>query len=273
MTAPAGPGEAVERLGRLVARLRGPDGCPWDREQTIESVRAYLVEEAHEVAAAIDGGDRGELAEELGDLLFQVVFVAHLGAEEEAFDLATVADGIHAKMVERHPHVFAVATSAEAVPTDAAGVRRAWERRKAPAEGGGSHLDGVPATLPALTAAYRLTQKAAGVGFDWPDAAAVVAKVREELAEVEAEVPADEPAARQRLGEELGDLLFAVANLARHHGVDPESALAATNRKFRRRFAAIEATLAADGRQLADADLAEMDAAWEAVKRRERESG
>jgi len=267
----------IGELHRLIVRLRAPDGCPWDREQTLGDLRAYLLEEAHEVAAAIDAGDLDELASELGDLLFQVVFVARLGEEAGAFDLARVIDGIRTKMVERHPHVFG-----DERLEDAAAVRRTWERRKLERreeEGDRrSLLAGVPASLPALTAAYRITQKAAGVGFDWPDAAGVMEKVREELAEVEEVLDGDagegeaepgrERPGRERLKEELGDLLFAVANLARHLGVDPEAALAAGNLKFRRRFEGVEERFARRGRSLAEASLEEMDREWEAEKRR-----
>ena len=260
----------IRKLVDLVARLRAPDGCPWDREQTIDDLRAYVVEEAHEVAAAISSGDRGELAGELGDLLFQIVFACRLGAEEGAFDLGAVIDRVHAKMVERHPHVFGAERLA-----DADAVRRSWERaklaRKAADSSPGaapSLLDGVPASLPALVAAYRMTQKAAGVGFDWPDAASVAAKVREELGELEGALAGD--GSPESVREELGDLLFAVANLARHLGADPEAALAACNQKFRRRLAAVEADLDREGRTLADATLAEMDALWDEAKRRER---
>jgi MazG family protein len=288
MTPSSDTGPDIGELHRLIVRLRAPDGCPWDREQTLGDLRAYLLEEAHEVAAAIDAGDLDELAGELGDLLFQVVFIARLGEEAGAFDLARVIDGIRAKMIERHPHVFG-----DERLEDAAAVRRTWERRKLERRGEDgarrSLLAGVPASLPALTAAYRITQKAAGVGFDWPDAAAVLEKVREELAEVEevldgdahGEVAGDgeaeergrERPGRERLKEELGDLLFAVANLARHLGVDPEAALAAGNLKFRRRFEGVEERFARRGRSLAEASLEEMDREWEAEKRRRRGSG
>ncbi len=195
-------------------------------------------------------------------MLFQIVFLSHLGAEEGSFDLGRVIDGVHAKMVERHPHVFGRERLA-----DAAAVVRSWEGRKAAAKDGAtSVLDGVPASLPALVATYRMTQKAAGVGFDWPDVRGVVAKVREELGELEAALADDD---RRAAGEEVGDLLFAVANLARHLGADPEAALAASNGKFRRRFAAVEAALEERGRSLADATLEEMDTLWDEAKRRE----
>lgn len=268
------PPPRLERLRRLVARLRAPDGCPWDREQTLGDLRAYLLEEAHEVAAAIDSGDAVELAGELGDLLFQAVFIGRLAEEAGSFTLAEVIDRVVDKMVDRHPHVFGTPASradpdGTESPTDAAAVARAWERRKARQRSAGSLLSGVATSLPALIGAYRLTQKAAGIGFDWPDAAAVAAKVREELVEVED--AAAQPGDREAVAEELGDLLFAVANLARHHGVDPEAALASANLKFRRRFAQVEQRLAAAGRELAEVDLETMDAAWEEVKRAERD--
>lgn len=251
----------LQKLLDLVARLRAPDGCPWDREQGLESVRAYLLEEAHETAAAIDSGDWDELAAELGDLLFQVAFLGRLAEEAGAFHLSQVIDGVHDKMVARHPHVFG-----DEVLEDAEAVRQAWERRKLQKEqksGRGSLLSGVANTLPSLLAAYRLTQKAAGVGFDWPDAASVLAKMEEETAELREALAADD---REALREEVGDLLFTVANLARKLDVDPESALAGTNGKFRRRFAAVEAGLAARGKTPADSTLEEMDELWEQAK-------
>jgi nucleoside triphosphate diphosphatase len=261
----------LARLVALVARLRAPDGCPWDREQTLTDVRGYLLEEAHELAAAIDAGGWEAIGEELGDLLFQAAFVVRLGEEAGALTAGGVVDGILAKMVARHPHVFA----GEPLP-DAAAVARAWERRKvaegAQTAGDGpprSLLDGVPASLPALLAAYRTTQKAAGVGFDWPDAGGVLAKLDEEVAELKAELGDGEgEGGRERIAGELGDLLFTVANLARKLGVDPEAALAATNRKFRRRFRHVEEGLAAAGKRLDQASLAEMDALWEEAKTR-----
>jgi ATP diphosphatase len=249
-----------QKLLDLVARLRAPDGCPWDREQDLPDVRAYLLEEAHELAAAIDSGNAEDLAEELGDLLFQTAFIGRLGEERGAFTVREVVDGVHRKMVERHPHVF----GSESLP-DAEAVRQAWERRKLKSEPGKtSLLQGVPLGMPALLGAYRLTQKASGVGFDWPDASAVLAKVDEELAELREALPS-----REKVQEELGDLLFTLANLARKLEIDPEAALAAANLKFRRRFSAVEATLAERGRNPGEAELAEMDEIWDAVKREE----
>lgn len=246
----------------LVARLRAPDGCPWDREQGLGEVRAYLVEEAHELAAAIDGGDWGEITGELGDLLFQAAFIGRLAEEAGACELDAVIDGIRRKMVARHPHVFGGEELA-----DSAAVRAAWELRKLREEPGrASLLAGVPASLPALLGAYRLTQKAAGVGFDWPAAAAVLDKADEEVAELRRALDGGAAAA---VREEVGDLLFTVANLARKLEIDPEAALAAANRKFRRRFEHVERGLAAHGERLGEATLAAMDALWEEAKRQE----
>ena len=259
----------LSHLLTLVERLRAPDGCPWDREQTLPDLRAYLLEEAHETAAAIDSGSWPAVAAELGDLLFQAAFIARLAAEQGAFSLSDVIEGVHAKMVARHPHVFGGEQLA-----DAKAVRETWERRKVAgrSSGGGSLLDGVAPSLPALVASYRMTQKAAGVGFDWPDAAAVLDKVDEELFELRRELAADQPS-KAAAAAELGDVLFTVANLARKLDVDPEAALAATNLKFRRRFAHIESVLARDGRSVNDAELDEMDRLWHEAKEAERGGG
>jgi MazG family protein len=254
----------------LVTRLRAPDGCPWDRRQTLQDLRAYLIEEAHEAAAAIDAEDWDELTAELGDLLFQIAFVGRLAQEEDRPGLAAAIEAVHTKMIERHPHVFG---NEDERLEDAEAVQQAWERRKvrkARKEGRErSLLDGIAPSLPALTAAYRMTQKAAGVGFDWPDTEGVVAKIDEELAEVrEALAQGDEEAIR----DEVGDLLFTVANLARKLDLDPEAALAATNRKFRHRFHRVEAGLANQGRKLEEACLEEMEEHWQAAKRSRRET-
>lgn len=266
-------------LLELVTRLRAPDGCPWDRKQRLEDVRTYLLEEAHETAAAIDEGDWNELAGELGDLLFQVAFIGTLAHEAGAFSLGEVISRVHEKMVARHPHVFGGDELA-----DAREVEEAWERRKVAERGEGhSLLTGVAPSLPALAAAYRLTQKAGAVGFDWPDAAAVLGKLEEELAELRQAVAeaggedgsagADREAdavgerARASVREEVGDLLFTAVNLARKLDVDPEAALAAANLKFRRRFARVEEGLRARGTNVAEASLEEMDEMWEEAKR------
>ncbi len=266
------PSDTLRPLVDLIRRLRGPDGCPWDREQGLADIRGYLLEEAHEVAAAIDEGNDDEISGELGDLLFHIVFTAELVREAGGASVEQVVERIHDKMVARHPHVFGTE-----VLTSSDDVHRAWEARKARerATRGDSILDGVATSLPALLAAYRMTQKAAGVGFDWPDVDGVLDKVEEELDEVREAIaqlkaeptgPAEQRAAEQRATEEVGDLLFATASLARHLGTDPESALAAANLKFRRRFAHIERALAAEGRPLDSATLEELDSHWERAK-------
>ncbi len=249
----------------MVARLRGPGGCPWDREQGFDEIRAYLLEEAHEVADAIDRRDWGGLREELGDLLFQLAFLGRLSEEQGRPGLERSIAVVIDKMIERHPHVFAQAPDSPAAgePLDAGAVAAAWERRKlASRSGEGSLLDGLAASMPSLLVSYRMTQKAAGVGFDWGSPGEVLDKVKEEIGELEAALASD----RARAREEIGDLLFAVANLARHLGVDPEAAAAHTNLKFRRRFRHIEDRLRARGRRLDQATLAEMDALWEEAK-------
>ena len=252
----------LQILDDLVAHLRAPDGCPWDREQTLGDLRAYLLEEAHEVAAALDREDWDDLKEEMGDLLFQLAFLGRLNEEAERFGVGDSIESVRAKMVERHPHVFG-----DQEATDAAAVARSWERRKVEQRSwNASLLDGVAGSLPGLVASYRMTQKAAGVGFDWSSADQVAAKVEEELEEVRQAASGS----RERRSEEIGDLLFAVANLARHLGVDPEAALAHANLKFRRRFGAIETALAAQQRRLTDATLEELDELWEQAKHRER---
>jgi MazG family protein len=252
----------LERLSKLVARLRGPDGCPWDREQTLADVRAYLLEEAHEVAGAIDEEDPEELRVELGDLLFQLVFAICLAEEEGTFSLAQVVEGAEAKMIARHPHVFG-----EEKLADSVAVRMAWERRKLDSgDPGRSLLAGVPASLPALLAAYRIGQKTAGVGFDWPGAEEVMAKLEEELEELRSELVAGDDNI-EAVSDELGDLLFTLANLARHLGVDPEASLAHANRKFRRRFGAMEGIFQDQGRSIGKATLEELEAAWQQAKR------
>jgi ATP diphosphatase len=257
--------ERLRRLVDLVARLRAPDGCPWDREQRVADLRAYLLEEAHELAAAIDEGDWGEISEELGDLLFMMAFVARLAEEEGAFRMEEVADRAEAKMISRHPHVFGDVELA-----DVKAVKDEWQRRKLrdpKRDPDRSLLAGVARSLPALVAAYRMTQKAAGVGFDWPDAGAVIGKIEEELAELKEAIDgADRGGDREEIARETGDLLFTVANLARHLGVDPEAALAGTNRKFRTRFAHMERWLSSDGRSFDEIDLDEMERLWRSAK-------
>ncbi|MPY75187.1 MAG: nucleoside triphosphate pyrophosphohydrolase [Alphaproteobacteria bacterium] len=255
----------TDRLIEVMARLRNPDGgCPWDLEQTFDTIAPYTIEEAYEVADAIGQGDRGALKEELGDLLLQVVYHARMAEEEAAFAFEDVARGIADKMVRRHPHVFGDATVADAEAQTAS-----WEAQKAAerAAAGGAQqrtLDGVPLGMPALTRAEKLTRRAARVGFDWPDADQVFDKMAEEIAELRHEIA--EGAPRARLEDELGDLLFCVANLARHLKVDPEHALRAANAKFERRFRAVEDSFASEGRGIADASLDAMEERWQRVK-------
>lgn len=269
MTDKADPAAAILRLLSIMTRLRAPDGCAWDRVQDFATIAPYTIEEAYEVADAIARGpDFPQLQDELGDLLFQVVYHAQMADEAGRFDFAAVAGAISAKMIRRHPHVFgdAETRSAEAQVS-------AWEVQKAAERAARAEtgvLAGVPTTLPALTRALKLTRRAARVGFDWPDAGAVLDKLAEEAAELRAELPQADPA---RLADEVGDMLFVLANLARKLDLDPEVCLAGANRKFERRFAAIEARLAADGRAPADATLDEMEAIWQAVKRAERGEG
>jgi MazG family protein len=261
----------LERLLAIMARLRDPEqGCPWDREQTFASIAPYTVEEAYEVAEAIQHGDSAALRDELGDLLFQVVFHARLAEEAGLFAFADVARAIADKLVRRHPHVFlgARVESAQA-------LRQAWEAHKAaerqgrlPPGGRASQVDGVSVALPALVRAAKLQKRAAGVGFDWPDADGVLDKVAEELAELRAARAASESPARQEA--ELGDLLFSCVNLARHLGIDPETALRQANTRFEARFRRMEDLLAEHGREPPAASLAEMDAAWEQAKSEER---
>jgi len=265
MTRPAPPAELrpIDRLLAIMARLRDPkDGCPWDIEQTFATIALYTVEEAYEVADAIERGDLKDLRDELGDLLLQVVFHARMAEEDGAFDFDDVARAINDKMVRRHPHVFADESYGSL-----AEQKQGWEQLKAAErqEKGrtGSLLDDVPVGLPALTRAVKLSRRAAGVGFVWPSAKEVLEKLDEEVAELKVEVAAgDIEKARQ----EMGDVLFVVANLARALDVDPEDALRATNAKFVRRFRYIEQKLAEDGKSPESSDLPEMDALWNEAK-------
>ena len=261
------PEGGLPRLVEIMARLRDPErGCPWDIEQDFASIAPYTIEEAYEVADAIARGDLSDLRDELGDLLLQVVYHARMAEEAGAFALRDVIRGISDKMVRRHPHVFGD-EDRDKTPEQ---QTRDWERLKAAErevrEARGV-LDGVAAGLPALTRAVKLQNRAARVGFDWPDAGAVLDKIAEETAEL---VEARDLADPDRIAEEYGDLLFVMANLARHLQIDPEAALRAANAKFTRRFGAIEAALAAEGRSPAQSDLAEMDALWNAAKAAEK---
>ena len=257
-------------LLEVMAQLRDPKtGCPWDIEQDFKSIAPYTIEEAYEVADAIARGDMDSLKDELGDLLLQVVYHARMAEEDGLFAFADVADGISAKMIRRHPHVFG-----DAVVKDADTQTISWEAIKAaerlekenqrPSDVLPSVLDNVPAGLPALKRAEKLQKRAAQVGFDWPDAADVIGKIREEVGELEVEV--NQGAAQDRLEDELGDLLFAVVNLARKIRVEPGSALRQTNLKFEERFRFIERMLAAEGRTPEDAPLDEMETLWQRAK-------
>ena len=257
----------IFRLVEIMARLRDPqDGCAWDKAQTFATIAPYTVEEAYEVADAIERNDLSDLKDELGDLLLQVVFHARMAEEAGAFAFADVAEAISAKMIRRHPHVFADARFDSIAEQSAAWETIKAEERAGKAQGGGVLAD-VPAGMPALLRAVKLTKRAGRVGFDWPDAGAVLDKLREELAELEVEIEAGD---RDKARDELGDLLFVCANLARKLDLDPEDALRATNAKFIRRFSFIERALAAKGRSPEQSDLAEMEELWQAAKRTEK---
>ncbi len=249
----------LRRLLDVMARLRAPDGCPWDKVQTFDTIAPYTIEEAYEVADAIARRDWTSLPDELGDLLFQVVYHARMAEEAGRFDFAAVARTITDKMIRRHPHVFAGQTAAPDFWEAQKSAERAARRET-------GTLAGVAPNLPALTRAVKLTARAARVGFDWPDAAAVLDKLAEETAELRAELPAADPA---RLEDELGDMFFVLANLARKLDLNPETCLAAANAKFTRRFEGVEALLAAEGQTPAEAGLEAMEAAWQRVKRDE----
>ena len=253
----------MARLRHIMACLRDPErGCPWDIEQDFASIAPYTIEEAYEVADAIARADWAELEGELGDLLLQTVYHTQMGEEAGHFSFESVARAIADKMVHRHPHVF----GAESRDKSAEQQTQDWERIKAAERAGkaqGRVLDGVAVGLPALTRAFKLQKRAARVGFDWPDVGEVLAKIAEEAAEV---AEARDSLGPEALEEEIGDLLFNIANLARHLGVDPEAGLRRTNAKFIRRFQAIEDALAARGRTPATSDLAEMDAIWNEVR-------
>lgn len=251
----------LPRLLEIMRRLRDPQtGCPWDIEQDFETIAPYTIEEAYEVADAIERGDWEDLEGELGDLLLQTVYHAQIGAERGLFSFDSVANAICDKMVSRHPHVF----GDESREKSADQQTRDWEAQKARERGPAKTLDGVALGLPALTRAVKLQKRAARVGFDWPEVDQVLEKVVEEAHELAAET------AHPKQVEEFGDLMFVMANLARHLKIDPEEALRAANAKFTRRFEAIEAALAAEGRTPQDSDLAEMDALWDAAKAAER---
>ena len=278
--------EAFRRLCEVVAKLRSPEGCPWDRQQTLETIKPYTLEETYELLEAIDSGDDDAIVEELGDVLLQVVLDAQIASDEGRFDILPVIERLTDKLVRRHPHVFGDATAATA-----ADVSPLWEQAKHAEKQRESVFDGIPADLPQLARALRITARAAKAGYDFPHRAMLFDKLREEIAELaeelfeNGEVPAisasvdgdvvpDEHVTdadqRQRIESEVGDILFVVANIARRWGVNPEEALRASNRKFMTRVQFIEAELARSGRRLADATLIEQEKIYQRKKRLER---
>ena len=256
----------IRRLIEIMAALRDPaTGCPWDKEQTFDTIAPYTIEEAYEVADSIARRDFAALPDELGDLLFQVVYHARMAEEEGRFAFADVARAICDKMIRRHPHVFGDENA-----RDAAAQTTAWEAQKAAERAARQEtgtLAGVPVGMPGLTRAEKLTKRAARVGFDWPDAHAVLDKLDEEVAELKAELAGADP---ERLKDEVGDMLFVLANLARKLNLDPETCLRHANDKFTRRFNAMEALLTRDGGSLKDQSLAAMEEGWRTVKQAEK---
>src|SRR3954471_1509150 len=272
------PSRDISRLLEIMAALRTPGtGCPWDLEQDFASIAPYTIEEAYEVADAIQRHDLEDVRDELGDLLLQVVFHAEMAREAGAFDFGDVVESITAKLVRRHPHVFGDARDLSPPEVNAlwGAIKRAEKDARQRERGGGADqedglLAGIPVGLPGLTRADKLTRKAAAVGFDWPEARQVLEKIAEELTEVEEALAGG---SREVVEDEIGDLLFAVANLARHAGVDAEAALRRANAKFERRFRAIEAALADAGRTPRQATLEEMEELWLRAKQAERQPG
>jgi tetrapyrrole methylase family protein/MazG family protein len=267
---------SLETLKQLMAKLRAPDGCPWDRKQTHESLKPYLVEEVYEVLEAIDQGDPGRFREELGDLLLQIVFHAQIAEEHERFSLDDVMQCLSEKLIRRHPHVFgSPGQTGQAMSAD--DVKIKWEQIKRDERErsgrGESALEGVPKTLPALLRAFQVQARAARVGFDWSELRPVLQKLEEELHELREVLPEGDAGAggapsKDALQAELGDVLFTLVNLARHLTINPEEALRGTVNRFIDRFHYIESRAAADGRRLEDMPLEEMDALWEEAKRR-----
>ena len=265
-------GTSFDRLVAIMRALRAPDGCPWDREQTLASLRPFVLEETYEVLEAIEGGSPAALREELGDYLYEAVFLAQISEESGEFSIADAIDAICDKLVRRHPHVFARQHGDDSITSSE--VIERWETMKArerAAEGRDpvrpkTTLSGVPKTLPALLRAYEISARAAAVGFDWTRAEDVLDKIEEEVAEVRHEVESGATGHLSRAEEEMGDLLFAIANLSRKLGIEPEAALRRANEKFTRRFDALEQAFAARGRSLQDATLSEMEDEWQRLK-------
>jgi MazG family protein len=256
-------GDELEKLLGLMARLRGPSGCPWDREQTMASLRPFILEEAYELVEAVSSGEGEAIREELGDLLLEVVFVNQIASEEKLFEMSEVIRGIHDKLVRRHPHVF----ESERVASAGQALERWDEIKEREKTDRGSALDGVPKSLAALARAQKISSRAAKAGFDWKSATEVEAKLDEELEELDEAVASG---SATRVEEELGDVLFALVNLARHLGVDAEVALSTATDKFGERFKHLERDLLSQGRSVADADMDELNSLWEKAKTERR---
>ena len=267
-----GPGVRFDRLVDIMRALRAPDGCPWDLEQTLASLRPFVLEETYEVLEAIESGTPADLREELGDYLYEAVFLAQISEEAGDFTIADTIDAVCDKLVRRHPHVFAREDRDTSITTDQ--VIERWDTMKARERAAAGHdaarpkttLSGVPKTLPSLLRAYQISARAAAVGFDWARPADVIDKIEEEVAEVRREVESGATGDLSRAEDEMGDLLFAIANLSRKLGIEPEAALHRANAKFTRRFDALEHAFAARGRSLQDATLEEMEDEWQRVK-------
>ncbi len=274
----ADAGARFERLVEIMQTLRSPDGCAWDREQTVASLRPFVLEEAYEVVEAMDRNDRAALCDELGDLLLEAVFVAQICAEDGDFTIADAAEAVTAKLIRRHPHVFGNAVAgggAAARDLSPVEVKRQWERIKREERAGAPRdratlLDGIPEALPSLLRAARIGARAANVGFDWREAEQVIDKADEEVAELRDAIAGGD---RAQIEEEMGDLLFTIANAARKLRIDPESALRTANTKFTRRFRAVEQRLEGRGRTLHDASPDELEREWEAVKTADAAAG
>jgi nucleoside triphosphate diphosphatase len=266
-------GDEFTQLVELIARLRAPGGCPWDREQTHDTLKPMMLEEAYEVVEAIDEGNDDELIGELGDLLLQVVFHSQIATEEHRFTVSEVIERISAKMIRRHPHVFGddTAQTAGEVLRNWEAIKQAELEAKGKSADEGSMLDSVSTKLPAVMEAFQMTTKVSRVDFDWPDVASVLEKLDEEVDELKQAIGEETPTHKE-IAAEVGDLLFVAVNVARLLGVDPESALKGSNRKFRRRFRYIEDRLREQGRKPADSDHVEMDSFWDEAKAREKQT-
>lgn len=270
-TRPATAGSKFDQLVEIMRALRAPDGCPWDREQTLASLRPFVLEETYEVLDAIENESPDQLREELGDALFELVFLARISEEAGDFSIADAIDAVCAKLIRRHPHVFATEGPDRSITTDQ--VNRQWARIKSQERADAGHaedptttLTGVPQSLPALLRAYTISARAAAVGFEWATPADVVDKIEEEVAELRHEVESGATGDLSLAEDEMGDLLFAMANLSRTLGIEPEAALRRATDKFTRRFDAVEHAFSARGRSLKDATLAEMEDEWQRVK-------